>query len=171
MRTLGRNEGVLLKGCLMRAVCFLVVTTGALVAADGPSKDAASNKADLDKLRGTWLTVSLVSNGKTLVDAKTPAKGGPITKLVYDGGKWMIKVGDKIVASGKFTIDVTKRPKEIDILDESGVKNEKAKLGIYELRGDTYRYCLAPAGRARPKEFVSKQGSGDSLGVMKREKP
>jgi uncharacterized protein (TIGR03067 family) len=154
----------------MKAVYFLLLAAGALAAADGPSKDDAS-KGDLDKLRGTWLTVSLVNNGQTLVDEKTPAKEGPTTKLAYEGNKWMIKVADKTVASGIFAIDATKKPKEMDILDESGAKNEKTKLGIYEIDGDTYKYCLAPAGKPRPTDFTSKEGSRHSLGVMKREKP
>jgi uncharacterized protein (TIGR03067 family) len=151
----------------MNAVCFLLVT-GALFAADGPSKDGRS-QGDLEKLRGTWLTVSLVNDGNTVVDEKTP-KAAPTTTLVYEGNKWMIKVGDKTVASGIFAIAATKKPKEIDILDETGIRNEKTKLGIYELDGDTYKYCLAPAGKPRPKDFTSKEGSGDSLGVMKRQK-
>ena len=138
--------------------------------ADGPSKDDPS-KGDLDKLRGTWSTVSLVNNGKTLVDEKTPPKEGPSTKLVYDGNTWMIKVGDKTVARGVFKIDSNKKPKEIDIMDESGVTNDKTKLGIYELDGDTYKYCLAPAGKPRPTDFTSIEGSGHSLGVSRREKP
>jgi uncharacterized protein (TIGR03067 family) len=154
----------------MKAVCFLVLTTGVLMAADGPGPGDPS-KGDLDKLRGKWLTVSLVNDGKTLLDEKAPPKEGPATKLVYDGNMWTIKVGDKAVASGVFKIDATKKPKEIDILDESGVKNDKTKLGIYELDGDTYKYCLAPAGKDRPTEFASKNGSGHSLGVSKREKP
>jgi hypothetical protein len=154
----------------MKALCFAILTTGAMMAADGPSQDDPS-KGDLDKLRGTWLTVSLVNNGKTLVGEKTPQKEGPTTKLVYDGNKWMIKVGDKTVASGIFKIDSTKQPKEIDIMDESGVKNDTTKLGIYELNGDTYKYCLAPAGKPRPMYFTSKDESGHSLGVSKREKP
>jgi uncharacterized protein (TIGR03067 family) len=154
----------------MKAMCFAVLTTGALMAADGPSQDDPS-KSDLDKLRGTWLTVSLVNNGKTLVDEKAPPKEGPATKLVYDRNKWMIKVGDKTVASGLFRIDSTKRPKEIDIMDESGVKNDKTKLGIFELTGDTYKYCLAPAGKPRPTDFTSRDESGHSLGVSNREKP
>lgn len=133
-----------------------------------PGKDDPS-KGDLDKLRGTWLTVSLVNNGKTLVDEKAPPKEGPITKLVYEGNRWMIKVGDKTVAGGVFKIDPTKKPKEIDILDESGVKNDKAKLGIYELNGDIYKYCLAPAGKPRPTDFTSKEGSGHSLGSAVRQ--
>ena len=44
----------------MKAICFLMLATGVLMAADGPGKDDSS-KADLDKLQGTWLTVSLVS--------------------------------------------------------------------------------------------------------------
>jgi len=135
------------------------------MAADRPPR------GDLDKLRGTWLTVSLVNDGKTLVDEKTPPKAGPATKLVYEGNNWMIKAADKTVASGKFKIDATKTPKEIDIMDESGTRNEKTKLGIYEIDGDRYKYCLAPAGKPRPKMFTSKKGSGESLGVMKREKP
>lgn len=152
----------------MNEACFVVLATTALLVADGPTKDDRS-KADLAKLQGTWLTVSLVSDGKTLVDDKTPPKP-PATKLAYEGDKWLIKVGDKTVATGAFTIDSAKKPKEIDILDQTGVKNEKTKLGIFELDGDTYKYCLAPAGKPRPTEFTSKAGSGHSLGVMKREK-
>jgi uncharacterized protein (TIGR03067 family) len=154
----------------MKAACLLILTTGAIMAADGPSKDEPS-KGDLDKLRGAWLTVSLMNDGKTIVDEKTPPKEGPTTKVAYDGNKWMIKVGDKTVASGEFKIDETKMPKEIDIMDESGMKNDKTKLGIYELDGDKYKYCLAQAGKPRPTEFLSKVDSGHSLGVSKREKP
>jgi uncharacterized protein (TIGR03067 family) len=153
----------------MTATCFFILTTGALIAADGAGKGEPS-KGDLDKLRGTWLTVSLVNDGKTLVDEKAPPKNGPSTKLVYHGNTWMINVGDKTVASGSFKIDATKMPREIDIMDESGMKNDKTKLGIYELDGGTYKYCLAPAGKPRPTEFTSRAGSGHSLGVSKREK-
>jgi uncharacterized protein (TIGR03067 family) len=153
----------------MQVVCIAVLAAGLLIVADGSDKCVPA-KDDLARLSGTWLTVSLVNDGKTLVDEKTPAKPGPATKLVYEGTKWMIMVGDKTVAGGVFKIDAGKSPKEIDILDETGVKNDKTKLGIYELDGDTYKYCLAPAGKPRPTEFTSKSGSGHSLGVSKREK-
>jgi len=148
----------------MHKICLLLLATGAVMAADDRLK------SDQEKLRGTWLTVSLVTNGKTLVTDKTPPAAGPETKLVYDGDKWKIQVGDQVVASGKFKVDATKSPKAIDIFDETGVKNEKTKLGIYELNGDTYKYCLAPANKPRPTEFVSKEGGWLSLGVSRREK-
>jgi uncharacterized protein (TIGR03067 family) len=150
--------------------CLAILVAGPLLAATGPGGDEPSQR-DLNKLRGTWLTVSLVNNGKTLVDEKTPPQEEPVTKLAYDGNQWLLKVGDRTVASGIFKIDATKTPKEIDILDGSGMRNDQTKLGIYELDGDTYRYCLAPAGKPRPAQFTSKEGSGYSLGVSKREKP
>jgi uncharacterized protein (TIGR03067 family) len=149
----------------MKTACLLCL----LIANGFGDDDAAKN--DLAKLRGTWLTVSLVSNGKTIVDEKTPPKPGPATTLVYEVNTWTVKVGTRTVATGKFKIDAAKSPKEIDIFDESGVKNEKTKLGIYEITGDTYKYCLAPAGKPRPTEFSSKEGSGHSLGVSRRKGP
>ena len=143
----------------------LILTAGLLLATQEPGKD------DLQKLQGTWLTVSLVSEGKTVVDEKLPPKPGPVTKLIYEGNKWIVKVGDKTVATGTVKIDSTKTPKEIDILDESGAINDKSKLAIYELEGDTYKYCIAPAGKPRPTEFSAKEGSGNALIVSRREKP
>jgi uncharacterized protein (TIGR03067 family) len=142
---------------------FLILTAGLLLAAPSAGQD------DVARLQGTWRTVSLVNDGKVLVGENVPPKG-PATKLAYAGDRWLIQVGDKTIASGIFKVDATKAPKEIDILDESGTQNDKAKLGIYELDGDTYRYCLAPAGKPRPAEFASQEGSGYSLGVSKREK-
>jgi uncharacterized protein (TIGR03067 family) len=155
---------------LMKIGCLLILAPGLLGVGDGPATDDPS-RGDLARLQGTWVTVSLVNDGKTPVDEKTPPKKGPITKLVYEGNKWLVKVGDKTVATGTFKVDPTKSPKEIDIMDESGMTNARTKLAIYELDGDTYTYCIAPAGKPRPTEFTSKAGSGHALIVSKREKP
>lgn len=108
----------------------LLVVIGALMAAVGPGS-TKSSAADRDRLQGTWRTVSLVNDGKTLVGENAPATDGPAIKLVYRADRWLIRVGDQTVAGGKFTLDPAKKPKTIDILDESGAHNEKAKLGIY----------------------------------------
>ena len=143
------------------------------MATDNAAKDDTS-KSDLDKLRGTWLTVSLINDGKTLQDEKTPAKEGPTTKVAYDGDKWMIKVGDKTVAKGILKVDSSKKPKEIDILDESGMKNEKTKPRYLRNRRRHVQVLSShPPVKPRPTEFTSKEGSGHTLekSVMKREKP
>src|SRR5436305_3043329 len=147
---------------------FLILTAGLLLAAPGAGQEERPED-DAGKLQRTWLTVALVNDGKVLVGENVPPKG-PATKLAYEGNRWLIQVGDKTIASGIFKVDATKVPKEIDILDESGMKNGQTKLGIYELDGDTYRYCLAPAGKPRPPAFSSPEGNGYSLGVSRREK-
>src|SRR5438045_3955085 len=95
--------------------------------------------SDIDKLQGTWVTVKLIDNGKTLVDATTAPSNAANAALQYEGNNWRVKVGDKIVASGVFKIDESKSPKELDVMDESGEKNAKTKLAIYELDGDMFR--------------------------------
>jgi uncharacterized protein (TIGR03067 family) len=154
----------------MKTIAILILLTGPLSPREGP-QEADLSKNDLAKLTGTWVSISLVSDGKTLIDEKTPPAERARTKLVYDGNKWMVKVGDKIVANGIIAIDATKTPKEIDVTDGSGTRNEKTRLGIYELDGDTYRYCIAAPGAPRPQGFVSRAGTRHSLGVSKREKP
>src|ERR1700674_4104659 len=126
----------------MKTGCLLILSTGLLIAAAASADDKPA-KDDLAKLRGTWLTVSLANDGKTLVDEETPPKEGPATKFVYDGNTWTVKEGNKTVATERFKIDTAKSPKEIDIMDESEAKNERTKLGIYKIDGDTYKFCLA----------------------------
>jgi uncharacterized protein (TIGR03067 family) len=153
----------------MKTSCMLTLAVGSLFAAMS-LVTSAEPKTDLDKLQGTWLTVSLVYDGKSLFDEKNPPKVEP-AKLAYDGSKWLVKVDGKTVAGGVTKVDPSKKPKEIDVLDESGMTNEMTKLGIYELDGDTFKYCIALAGKPRPTAFVSKPDSGHSLIVCKREKP
>jgi uncharacterized protein (TIGR03067 family) len=143
----------------------LILTAGLLLATQDPAKD------DLQNLQGTWLTVSLVSHGKTVVDENLPPKPGPTTKVTYEGSKWRVIVGDKTVATGTWKIDSTRIPKEIDIMDESGMINDKTKRAIYELEGDTFKYCIGLAGKPRPTEFSAKEGSDNALIVSRREKP
>ncbi len=147
-----------------------VVTAGLLLAAPGFGQGEPA-KTDFDKLQGTWITVSLATGGKPVIEEKNPSRFGPTVKLVYEGNKWRVVAGDKTVATGTWKIDATKTPKELDVMDESGTVNDKTKLAIYELEGDTFKYCIGPAGKPRPAEFSSKEGSDNSLLVSRREKP
>ena len=46
----------------------------------------------------------------------------------------------------------------------------KTVLGIYEINGDTIKYCWAEPGKERPKEFATKTDSNQTLMVLKRVK-
>jgi uncharacterized protein (TIGR03067 family) len=125
---------------------LLVLAAGFLVAADTPQDPGAN---DLPKLQGAWTLVALEVNGE-----KQPPEKIKRT-LVYAGHNWRVKVGDEeIDGSSKF--DASKTPKAIDITYNTGPNKGKTYSGIYEIDGDTYRACVAPPGKDRPKEFVSK---------------
>jgi uncharacterized protein (TIGR03067 family) len=70
----------------------------------------------------------------------------------------------------KFTIDPTRKPKAIDFVGLEGPATGQKLHGIYELDGDTVRFCLAPADKDRPTDFTAKEGSGRMLSVWKRAK-
>ena len=70
-------------------------------------------------------------------------------------------------ATGPFTIDLTRKPKETtDTLPDG-----KQIKGIYELDGDTLKWAANEPGKTdRPKEFESKEGSERLLLTLKRDK-
>src|SRR5262245_32825031 len=75
---------------------------------------------DMEKLQGSWITVSLINEGKTLVDEHAAPSTQPTAKVRYEGNQWRVVVGELVVASGVFRVDEAKSPRELDVLDESG---------------------------------------------------
>jgi uncharacterized protein (TIGR03067 family) len=147
---------------IMTVQVGLLVALGLVFTADG-DKEAA--KKELDKFQGTWTIESLELEGK-----KQPEDASKGFKLVIKGDQFTSSQGD-LVYKGYFKVDVGKKPKTIDITFTEGPEKGKTIVGIYELEGDTYKVCLNMNDKDRPKEFVSKEGSGHVLEVLKRQKP
>jgi uncharacterized protein (TIGR03067 family) len=87
----------------------------------------------------------------------------------------VIMNGEKV--TGTFKTDGKKNPKEIDmsVVDAEGqhaAYKGKTSLGIYELKGDTLRWCAAEPGMdRRPTEFTNSQGDAKFMLVeLKRKK-
>jgi uncharacterized protein (TIGR03067 family) len=121
---------------------------------------AADAKDELAKLEGSWNRASAVVNGK---ESDEPAV------LTLKGDEYTLKSGDQ-VRKGVFKLDPSKSPKQLDIVAGEGPNKGKSLLAIYELDGDTLRYCVAQPGKPRPTEFSSKADSGLSVYVYKRAK-
>ena len=62
----------------------------------------------------------------------------------------------------------SKKPKTIDYDVIDGPTKGKKQLGIYELEGDTVKFCFAKPDSERPTDF--KPGEGRTSSVWKREK-
>jgi uncharacterized protein (TIGR03067 family) len=138
----------------------LTVSAGlGLLAADDTAK------AEQDKLQGTWAIVSLEVAGDEV--PKEQLEG--IT-LTIEGDKHTVKRGDDVLAERTCKLDPTKSPKQIDGKYVGGPNDGKATLGIYELNGDTLKYCFGPPDGERPKDFSTKADSDTRMAVYKRQK-
>ena len=145
----------------MRAMAVLI---GALFLGNAYGDDSAVKK-EMAQLEGAWSMVSGEANGQSLPEEYV--KDG---KRVAKDGVTTITIGGEIFVKAKFSIDPTKKPKAIEYTMTVGPTKGKTHLGIYELDGDTVKFCFAAPGKDRPTEFTAKEGSGWTLSVWKRDK-
>ncbi len=141
----------------LRVLGLLVVSL--LLAADDTKKADEAAK----KIEGDWQGVSLEQDGNKNDDADN------FTVKIKDG-KYELKIGDEATGKGKLKLDPTKKPHAMDILVEEGAASGQTQLGIYEIKDGMLKVCFAQPDKPRPTEFSAKEGSGNTLIVLKRRK-
>ena len=143
-------------------VCALVVVAAVLMG-------AADNllEEDRDRIQGTWVTVSFQVNGQG-----APSEAVKDIRTVFKDKDYIQKKGDEVLEEGTFTLDPDKKPRQIDFKIGKGQDQGKDQFGIYELDGDTLKFCVAaPRAEVRPTDFKTRPESQTALVVMRREKP
>jgi uncharacterized protein (TIGR03067 family) len=143
----------------------VIVPVFAALVLVGPAGAEDAVKKEMALLEGEWSMVSGEANGLSM--PKETVKSG---KRVAKDGETTITIGGKVYFKAKFSIDPTKKPKAIDYMMTEGPTKGKTHLGIYELDGDTVKFCFAAPGKDRPTEFTAKEGSQRTLSVWKRDK-
>jgi uncharacterized protein (TIGR03067 family) len=133
--------------------------------AAGDTKDEATKK-DRKRMEGTWRATALIVNGETF----TQENANALTVVNGADGTWIIRDRGTEKSKGTSTIDPTENPKTIDITPSVGDDKGITYLGIYELGENTRKVCVAPPGKARPKDFTSTAGSGHILVTFERVK-
>ena len=73
--------------------------------------------------------------------------------MVFEGDKYKIKAGDKVVEEGTFKVDGSKSPKHIEVAATAGMDKGKKWHGIYEIEGDTMRAVVGPTDKDRPTKY------------------
>jgi uncharacterized protein (TIGR03067 family) len=136
---------------------------GAVASVARTATDDPKDKADKDKLKGTWRAVSSVDDGQ---DEKEPEQ----YQLVFDGSTFIVRKAGRDFFKGTFTLDASARPKTIDLSITEGEHEGGRMLGIYTWDGDRLKWCTTtPQGGDRPTEFTCEPGSGRLLVVLKNE--
>jgi uncharacterized protein (TIGR03067 family) len=142
-----------------------IMGIGILLLALAGASLAQDPKKEMAQLEGEWTMVSGERDGQAVPDEMRKT-----ARRVVKDGETTVEIGGQVFMKAKFTIDPAKKPKTIDYTLTGGPNDGKKVLGIYELDGDTVKFCFALPDKDRPTEMTAKEGSGWTLSVWKRAK-
>src|SRR5262245_32645451 len=146
----------------MRRTCSVVALLAVVLVGSNATADDA--KDDLKALEGTWDLIYFERDGKEVKLQKD-------TKAINTGDKFVVKRGDEVIAAGTMKLDPSKKPKASETTYTEGPDKGKTFKGIYQIDGDTVKFCRAGSPDAeRPTEFKTKPDSGQFVAVYKRAK-
>ena len=115
-----------------------------------PADDAKDEavKRFKESLQGKWQMTSRVQDGMpsdaALVKNRT---------VTFEGDKYTVRDGDKVVGELSYKVDPAKKPSWFDVTPN----NADFAKGIIKLEGDTLTFCVAGEGD-RPSDFKSERG-------------
>lgn len=143
----------------MRFVVTVVAMLSLLAADDVNDAD----KPDLAALQGEWKLVSGIADGIDM-------PGGMIEgmKRVCKDDITTVTMNNALLLSARIKINSTTTPKMIDYEVLRGPNADKTQLGIYEITGQTIRFCFAAPGDSRPKDFNAELGSRRTCTTWKK---
>ena len=144
-----------------RMLWILVVL--ALVGAEPAVEDRGQK--ELDRLQGTWKVLRVDVNG-----APMPLKAFQKVTILVKGDEITFTLEDKIYDKLTFDPDPTTKPRSADLRHTSGLKKGVRERAIYELQGDQLKLCIAQPRQKRPTDFISEEGTGQQLFLLKRAK-
>ena len=147
---------------LVTLLCTLVLTASGRTGAR--AGDKAAVEKELKKFQGTWTVERVEAGGK-----EVPIELFKGMTVAFEGDKYTVKVGDKLVQAATQKLDPSKSPKTLDATVAEGPE-KSVILGIYEINEDTLKVCFDPEGKKRPTEFKTAAGSQTTLAVYRRAK-
>ena len=143
----------------------IVVLVAGLIAA-APDDTEKEKKKDADVFKGTWAMTGQAAGGKSLDEGALQD-----FRVKFDGKFYVQSQGERSLEEGRYEIDPEKMPKTIDFAIEKGPDTGKKQLGIYELDGETLKFCVSVAGsNERPKALEAKAGTTVMLFTFKKMK-
>jgi uncharacterized protein (TIGR03067 family) len=117
-----------------------------------------ATERDREALQGKW---ELVSLKRDWAEANEPP-----CEYVFEGATMTVSPRDRRPSYYTLKLDAAKSPKEIDFIatwEDGTVTKVEA---IYELDGDTFRWCHVDG--KRPREFLSERNPAGTLTVVRR---
>jgi uncharacterized protein (TIGR03067 family) len=117
---------------------------------------------DIDALQGAWKVDSLKVEGQAMPDEMLAE-----AQIVVAGDRFT-STGMGAVYEGTLHLHAGATPRHIDMKFDAGPEKGNTNLGIYEIKGDRWKLCLATGGTVRPEKFAAPAGSGFALETLSR---
>ena len=140
----------------------LLGSLGSSLAGQSPS----ATSADSASLQGTWSMVAGTADGYQL-----PPEYVKTMRRVFVGNEVTVTMGGQLFLKATVALDPTASPKTIDYHMTGGPTAGSTQLGIYQLAGDTVRFCFSAPNAARPSDFTSTPGDRRTLSTWVRSTP
>lgn len=165
LETLTRSTGKAKKGAPAKAgAAKPAIRSAGTPAASGGTRRTITVSPAMAEHGGEWSMVALDQSGQSMVPVEFLSFG----RRVVRGDEMTVTMNGQVMLKVTFVVDTSTMPRSIDYTLLAGANKGKQQLGIYELDGDTARYCMAAPGGDRPKTLVTKGGDGRTLSVWKR---
>lgn len=119
-------------------------------------------RRDIDRLQGFWTISALAVDGQSV-----PV---PLDAQIVIEGSRFASMGMGAVYEGTLELDASASPARIDMKFDASPEKGNTNLGIYQLKGDSWKLCLATRGTVRPASFASPPGSGIAVETLVRGK-
>jgi len=115
-----------------------------------------------DTIRGTWIPVEAILEGK-----KLPDEGLDGMLLTIDRSSYRLQ-SQGSVDKGTVALDGGVYPLGLDLTATEGPNSGRTVRAIYEIAGDWMRICYALEGPARPRRFDAAKGDRAFLVTYRR---
>src|SRR2546426_11648579 len=104
---------------------------------DAAAADSEAAKKDQAQLQGHWSMLSGTADGQPMPDSMLRG-----ARRVCKGDQTTVTISGELFMQAKFTLDPSATPKKIDYQMIAGPTKGKQQLGIYQIEGDTVKFCF-----------------------------
>jgi uncharacterized protein (TIGR03067 family) len=143
---------------------MLILTTGGCMPRTDSTLEGRKSmmiQKDYEALTGRWQLVQSIVDGKPVPETELR---NTVLITDHDTFRFPADAGVGTAPQGRFTIDPTKNPKEVDSTALAGPNKGEITRGIYEIMDpNNKRACWGRPGGPRPTDFTSAPGSGRTM--------
>jgi uncharacterized protein (TIGR03067 family) len=132
-----------------------------------PSAADGAIKKEIERMQGTWTTVS------TEVDGQQRAEEKKSERLTFTNNKWLLKIDGEISQEGTYKIvEAGAKFVKVDFFVTGGFKQGDTWISIMQIEGDKMKWtgCYVTENKARPKMLSTREGDGYFLRTLKHDK-